>query len=147
MSFYLVLGGSDLSLGYLISGIAAGLVAAAMAWLLNGLILKAGPAGVVWLSPGVEEGLKTGLALFFGGAVLSSHITFGLVEAVRDARGGGRGRLAALAGLSTHTALGVISYFVIMGIGLLPALAAAYTTHMLINKMVLRLSPGGGSNS
>lgn len=118
------------------------LAAAGLSWLINGIVVRLGRFGVIYLAPAVEEVLKTGSALFFGAFVPASHILFGLVEAVWDIAGKGRkGVYAGLAGVVGHTAFGLITYFVLrLTNNVVPALAAAYFTHMGWNFAVLYLA-------
>lgn len=120
----------------------AGLLAAAAAWLLNGLLVKGyNTRGLIFLAPLLEEGVKTGSALLFGTSILLVHITFGLLEAAWDMLGDWRkGLYAGLAGLVGHTIFGLISTFLwqyseLVGL----ALAGGYVAHMAYNYTVLQL--------
>lgn len=122
----------------------AALAAAVLSWLVNGFVLRFGRFGIIYLAPAVEEVLKTGMALWLGALVPASHILFGLIEAVWDMAGRGRkGVYAGLAGVLGHTVFGLITFFVLrLTHNALPALAAAYLTHMGWNLAVLYLTGG-----
>jgi hypothetical protein len=93
----------------------AALAAAAGAYagnrLFRGLL---GQRAVILIAPGLEEALKTGLALLLGAPVLVAHVSFGLLEALYDLttgrdRRGSRRAAAALSGLGGHTLFGALT--------------------------------------
>jgi hypothetical protein len=68
--------------------IAAAIIAAAAAWLLNRLAVDyLGDRSIAWVVPLVEEGCKTGAALWLGAPLLLTHGAFGMVEAWLDIQG------------------------------------------------------------
>ncbi|MTI83325.1 MAG: hypothetical protein FH756_05330 [Firmicutes bacterium] len=91
--------------------ILAGLTASGLSWILNGLLVdKVGRWWVVVFGPGMEELSKTGIALFLGTNIFLSHLTFGVVEAVRDITGGQPGSwLAGLVSFISHSVFGFMA--------------------------------------
>lgn len=91
--------------------ILAGLVAAGLSWLLNGLLVdKVGRWWIIAIGPGFEELFKTGSSLFFGAGILWGHLVFGAVEALRDMTGGQPGSIpAGLVSLAGHGLFGFLA--------------------------------------
>lgn len=120
----------------------AGLLAAAAAWFLNGLLVKRYDSrNLIFLVPLLEEGVKTGSALLFGTSIILVHITFGLLEAAWDMLGDWpKGLYAGLSGAAGHTIFGLISALLWQYSGLVGlALAGGYAAHMSYNYTVLQL--------
>lgn len=86
----------------------AGIIAAVAAWQINKIIIKYwGDRGTIWITPGVEELLKTGASLILGADLIFTHGFFGFIEAVYDLKTSRKkGRSAALASLLGHLAFG-----------------------------------------
>lgn len=86
----------------------AGILAAAAAWQVNKIIVRYwGDGGTIWITPGVEEVLKTGGAFILGADVILTHGLFGAIEAVYDLKTARRkGPSAALASLLGHLVFG-----------------------------------------
>lgn len=122
--------------------IPAGLLAAAAAWPVNGLLLRAaGCRAVIYLSPLAEEAAKTGCALLLNTSIPFTHITFGLIEALWDAAGPGRGRLAGLISLAGHAVFGYGTLWLYSySNSIWPALAGVYLVHTGWNALVMYLS-------
>lgn len=120
----------------------AGLVAAGFSWLLNGLLVdKAGRWWVVVFGPGLEEFLKTGLALLIGANIFGAHVVFGIVEAVRDMTGRQPGRvIAGVASFAGHCLFGYLAAFGYGKTGsFLLAVVIPLTAHLLWNGGVVVL--------
>lgn len=118
----------------------SGLLAAGVAWLINGWAANAyGQRAVIFIGPGVEELLKTGLALLLGAPILLSHLTFGLAEAGWEVASYRRGTVAAVFALLSHGIYGWITE-ILAATGLLLALATSCALHMLWNHWVLQRS-------
>lgn len=126
----------------LIITILAAALAAGLAFLANFAVRRAGPAGITFIGPVLEEGIKTGTALLLDVSVPWTHLVFGVIEAGGDCAWGGRQKLpAAVFGVAAHTIFGLVTYFLI-GAGL-PAYVAALgaaTVHVGWNSAVIRIS-------
>jgi hypothetical protein len=111
-----------------------------MAWLINGwAVTKYRQWAVIFIGPGVEELLKTSLALLFGAPILLSHIAFGLAEAGWELASYRRGTVAALFALLSHGIYGWITE-ILAAIGITLALVTSCALHMLWNYWVLQRS-------
>lgn len=86
----------------------AGIIAAAAAWQLNKIIVRHwGNWGTIWITPAVEEVLKTAGAFYLGADLILTHGLFGAIEAAYDLKTSRRrGFSAALASLLGHLAFG-----------------------------------------
>lgn len=124
-----------------IASFIAGLLAALASYKLNSHALAVlGDVAVTYGAPIIEECLKTGFALFLGGSIIVSHITFGIVEALYDynKNRGLLARLAAGAGFLSHSIFGFTTVFFtqvfntpIMGILLTLAIHMAWNYLMI----------------
>lgn len=122
--------------------LAAGLVAAGVAWLGNSFVVrKWGDKGVVWIIPVWEEIIKTSGALLIGASVPLTHGVFGLVEAVHDSVASRRlGLWAGLASVVSHLLFGETTYYVFRMTGVwISGVTAAALLHIYLNFMVTRL--------
>jgi hypothetical protein len=102
-----------------------------------------GEKAITYMGPIMEEMLKTGLALAFGGSVLFSHIIFGIIEGLNDffANKGARAYYSGVSGLISHGIYGVVTcwgmnYFSYFIDGVMPALFI----HILWNHLVMRIN-------
>ncbi|PKM90066.1 MAG: hypothetical protein CVU87_03485 [Firmicutes bacterium HGW-Firmicutes-12] len=119
----------------------AGLIAAALAWVGNILIVKRwGESGVIWIVPVFEELAKTMTALLLGGSISFVHGVFGLIEAVHDYTSSGRlGLWTALAGLTSHWVFGQVTYYTIIYTRLwMAGIVAAALLHTYFNYIMIR---------
>ena len=118
----------------------AGLTAAALAYLINRyLVNRFGPYTIVFITPILEEGLKTGLALAVHAAILPVHIVFGLIEGIYDLKTSRVGTLAGLLGVFWHITFGLITIFVTKAMGhVVFGLIAAMFVHYLGNSIVVK---------
>lgn len=117
----------------------AALLAAGVAWVVNGLMIPAlGNRGISFLTPLVEETAKTLAAIGVGGNLLWTHVAFGFIEALLEIRRRGAGGLVvgwfALAG---HSIFGLITLWLYSRYGLLPALLTVYMIHASWNMGVV----------
>lgn len=120
----------------------AGLVAAGLSWLLNGLLVdKVGRLWVIAIGPGFEELFKTGAALLLGANIFLSHLAFGAVEAMRDMAGRQPGSVPA--GLASFTGHSLFGFLAALSYGktesTLPAVAVPLAVHFLWNGGVVLL--------
>jgi len=99
-------------MGGLMRSFAAGVIAAAAAYLINLVIIeKAGNKGMVSFIPIVEEILKTVTAFCLGASVINAHSVFGAIEAgyeIREANSV-RGVLGGISSFAAHGLLGVVT--------------------------------------
>jgi succinate dehydrogenase hydrophobic anchor subunit len=118
----------------------AGLIAAALAWIGNVLIVKRwAESGVIWIVPLFEELVKTMTALLLGGSIIYVHGIFGLIEAIHDYTSSRRlGLWSGLAGLTSHWIFGQVTQYTytytrmwIIGI-VATALLHTYFNYMMI---------------
>lgn len=93
--------------------ILAGLLAAFMARFILGLALNTTTrAMIVFVGPGVEELLKTGLAWQLGAEIFYTHVVFGGVELLADSLSK-NGIWPGLVALSLHSVLGYITVWLV----------------------------------
>lgn len=118
----------------------AGTIAALAAFLLNRyLVGRFGPETIVYITPIIEESLKTGLAVFFNTAILPVHIVFGLIEGIYDLKTSRVGVAAGLLSLIWHTCFGLVTIFLRTFMGHLGyGLIAAIFLHYLGNREVVK---------
>ncbi len=116
----------------------SGLAAAGLSWLINGkLLIRFGNQAVIFIGPAVEEFAKTGLAVLLAVPIVITHTLFGITEALWELINSRRGVRAAFYAVATHLFYGVITAIIFRCIGVLPAVALAYLTHMLWNYWVI----------
>jgi hypothetical protein len=130
-------------MNHLLTLVAAGVLAAAVSWLVNGLFSRriAGSIALVYVAPGVEEAAKTSFALFLGTSIPLAHFIFGLVEGLWEAARGGRGWVAGLASLASHAAFGLAAGWIYrLTASVLLAVAGSCLLHMGWNGLILNLS-------
>lgn len=86
----------------------AGIFAAFAAWQINKIIVRLwGDGGTIWITPVVEELLKSGGAFVLGADLILTHGLFGTIEAAYDLKTSKkRGASAALASFLGHLAFG-----------------------------------------
>ncbi|ATW26987.1 hypothetical protein [Candidatus Formimonas warabiya] len=87
----------------------AGILAAVAAWQLNKIIVRFwGEWGTIWITPAVEETVKTTGAFVLGADLILTHGFFGAIEALYDLKTSRRrGFSAALASLLGHLVFGM----------------------------------------
>lgn len=121
----------------------AGLAAAGLSWLANGLAVgRVGRPWIVLFGPALEELLKSGIPLLLGVGILGAHVVFGVLEALRDLKGKWPGNLAAGVGsLTGHFVFGWLAATSYQVTGaFLPAVAVSLAAHVLWNATVVLLS-------
>lgn len=118
----------------------AGLCAAAFAYVINRyLVNRFGANTIVFITPILEEGLKTGLAILLHAVILPVHVVFGLVEGIYDLKTSRVGILAGLMSILWHTAFGLITVLVAVVMGnLVYGLLAAIFIHYVGNSIVVK---------
>lgn len=117
----------------------AGLIAATVAYSINRLLVRRfGIQVIVFITPILEEGLKTGLAFFFRTSILSVHLLFGMIEGIYDLITAKQGISAGLMSVVWHGVFGGVTIFVssIMG-NLVYGLLAAIFLHYIGNNLVV----------
>lgn len=117
----------------------AGGVAALLAYLINRyLVYRFGAETIIFLTPILEEGLKTGMALLFRTAILPVHIIFGIIEGYYDLKTSRLGITAGILSIVWHTTFGLVTTFLpkIMG-HLAYGVIGAILLHYLGNSVVI----------
>ncbi len=125
--------------------VGAGLSAAALSYLLNRVFLsRFRKYAVIYITPVVEEGLKTFFALVFNVPVILTHAVFGLIEGAYDLFPSQEKKVAAfLVSLLSHTVFGASTWLILVGSSSL-ALSVALVSvfHILWNYSVLKIIKG-----
>ncbi|SMB89468.1 hypothetical protein SAMN00808754_0159 [Thermanaeromonas toyohensis ToBE] len=88
-----------------LKAVLVGSLAAVLAWPVNRFFLPKWRFNISLWGPLWEEGLKTGLALAWGGSLFFAHFTFGLIEGAWEWSWGRKG--AAWAAIGGHTLFGL----------------------------------------
>ncbi|NPV92635.1 MAG: hypothetical protein HPY50_17855 [Firmicutes bacterium] len=123
--------------------VAAGVLAAAISWFVSSrLVIPRFHLGRVWVSPMLEEALKTGLALSLGAQVVLCHAVFGAVESIyeiwwkkKTAAGG--------AAFVSHLLFGIVTVELYRWWGVWPlAIIGAAAVHTTWNGLVFLVFPG-----
>jgi len=120
--------------------VAAGLTAAAAAYLMNKVMIRIfGNIALTTIIPIFEEAFKSFIPALMGTSLLLSHITFGVLEAAYEMfTSKGRGAyLGAVVSFFSHYLLGTFTLFLIYITGslILSVFGAAFL-HILWNRMV-----------
>ena len=117
----------------------AGLIAATAAYSVNRLLVRRfGIQVIVFITPILEEGLKTGAAYFFQTSILSVHLLFGMIEGIYDLQTASRGISAGLMSIVWHGVFGGVTIFVASFMGnLVYGLLAAIFLHYIGNNLVV----------
>lgn len=100
------------NVGAIQGAIMAGFMAAVLAYFINDFALKIfREKAITFYAPMAEELLKTGLALFLGGNIIISHLTFGFIEGACDMYKNRRATayLAAILGIISHCIFGILT--------------------------------------
>lgn len=123
----------------IIVGCAAGLAAAAVAYVINWVALRRLGRDALWLAvPAIEETLKSSLPALLGAPLLAAHVAFGLVEAVYELAGQRPSHTAAGLALLTHTGFGFLTVTLAARGTLGPAIVAAVALHSTFNLAVIK---------
>lgn len=117
----------------------AGLIAAAVAYSINRLLVRRfGIQTIVFITPLLEEGLKTGLAFLFQTSILSVHLLFGMIEGIYDLQTAKKGVSAGLMSVIWHGVFGWVTIFVSRMMGnIVYGLLAATFLHYIGNNLVV----------
>lgn len=120
--------------------VAAGVLAAATAYILNRLVIEqVGNKGIISFIPIVEEVLKSLAAVYLGGSLVTAHLIFGTVEACYEISGakGLKGVVGGFNSMAVHGILGLVTLGILtltnslwLGIG------AASVLHSLWNRLI-----------
>lgn len=118
----------------------AGCIAALTAYMLNRyLVNRFGADTIVYLTPIIEECLKTGLAVFFQTAIVPVHLVFGLIEGVYDLATSRMGMAAGILSLIWHASFGLVTVFLSSMMGhVVYGLVAATFLHYLGNRGIVK---------
>ncbi len=119
----------------------AALLAGLIGYLVNRWAVRTwGPRVILFGVPVIEELAKTGSALLTGGAILPTHVGFGVIEACYDWEDGRHNvrAAAAIVGLIGHTLSGWLTeWMTAWGGHLIYGLLTATAVHILWNTAVL----------
>ncbi len=111
----------------------SGMIAAALAYLWNKLLLKRlGDRGLITLVPFIEEFFKTVAALYLRHNIIGAHFIFGCIEGIYDIITSSKkiGKWAAMASIVSHSFFGAITYFVYLRTNNIPiSIFAAWIFH------------------
>lgn len=118
----------------------AALLAALVAYLANRYFVRRfGEDTIVFLTPILEETLKTGLAVYLRTAILPVHVIFGLIEGIYDLKTSRFGISAGLLSLIWHSGFGLVTILLAKWMGnLVYGLVGAILIHYLGNSMIVR---------
>jgi hypothetical protein len=120
----------------------AGFLAAGAAWVMNRFVVQyLGETAIIWVIPWLEEGIKTGVAIFSGAALVFTHGVFGLVEGVHDYLASPRwGMLAGFLSVVSHWFYGWVTVvFYERTSSWLVGLFCAGILHVFWNYVMVRL--------
>ena len=117
----------------------AGLIAALGAYIVNRYLLKRfGENIIVFITPIVEEVLKTGLAVYLNAFILPTHLIFGIVEGIYDFKTSHFGISAGLLSIIWHTFFGLVTIILTQLMGhYVYGLIAAILLHYIGNNIVI----------
>ena len=87
-------------------------------------------------SPVIEELLKTLLSQLFAASILLVHTTFGIVEAITDARHSERPNTVAALAVITHFMFGAVTVLGWRYFSIYAGISASLLLHMLWNSFV-----------
>ncbi|MGI6553901.1 MAG: hypothetical protein ACOX2P_00465 [Bacillota bacterium] len=120
--------------------LAAGVLAAAAAYLINRLIIgQAGNKGIVTFIPIVEEAVKSLSAVALGAPLVNTHAVFGAIEAGYEILGAKsiKGVVGGLSSFVTHGFWGLITVGIYRVTGsLLLGIGAAAVVHSIWNRVI-----------
>lgn len=118
----------------------AGFTAALTAYMINRyLVYRFGADTIVYLTPIVEEILKTGLAVLFQTAIVPVHLIFGLIEGIYDLTTSRMGMAAGILSLIWHASFGFVTVFLSSMTGhVVYGLIAATFLHFLGNRGIVK---------
>ncbi|MCK4259953.1 MAG: hypothetical protein KAX49_13310 [Halanaerobiales bacterium] len=118
----------------------AALLAAFIAYFLNRfLVMKFGEGTIIFVTPILEETLKTGLAVYLRTAILPVHVIFGLIEGIYDLKTSRLGISAGLLSLIWHTGFGLVTILLGKFMGNIAyGLVGAILIHYLGNSFIIQ---------
>jgi hypothetical protein len=124
-----------------LTGVISGLFASLGCYIFNMKAYKTfGEKAITYIGPIMEELLKTGLALAFGGSVFFSHMVFGVIEGLNDffANQGASAYYSGILGVVSHGIFGIITCW---GMNCFPnfieGIVPALFLHILWNHLVM----------
>ena len=117
----------------------AAIIASFIAYLVNQyLVGRFGAGTIIFITPIVEETLKTGMALILSTAILPVHVIFGIIEGIYDLKTSRLGTSAGLLSLIWHSTFGLVTVLVSSFMGhLVWGLIAAILLHYIGNNFVI----------
>lgn len=118
--------------------IAWSLLCALIAYGINTYMLRIwSNKALLYIIPFVEEGLKTGLAVWASLVIWQVHLCFGLIEAANDLKSGGSWS-SALYSVLSHAVFGAITVGFIQFLSLWLTIILVSCLHSLWNRLMLR---------
>lgn len=114
---------------------------AACSYVLNRALLKAlGTQVIITISPVIEEMLKTLLPFYLDANILTTHVVFGVIEAVYDmVQSQEHGITAAVLSVAGHGLFGALTVYAMQTAGIYIGLASGIIAHLLWNSLMIRL--------
>lgn len=117
----------------------AGLIAALGAYIINRYLLnRFGENIIIFITPIVEEVLKTGLSVYLNTLILPTHLIFGIAEGIYDFKTSHFGISAGLLSIIWHTFFGLVTIILKQLMGhFVYGLIAAILLHYIGNNMII----------
>lgn len=101
--------------------------------------MKFGEGTIIFVTPILEETLKTGLAVYLRTAILPVHVIFGLIEGIYDLKTSRLGISAGLLSLIWHTGFGLVTILLGKFMGNIAyGLVGAILIHYLGNSFIIQ---------
>lgn len=118
----------------------AGFAAALVAYILNRyLVNRFGSGTIVYLTPIIEEGVKTGFATILEAAIVPVHLIFGLIEGIYDLKTSRYGITAGLMSVAWHAIFGLVTVWLTRMLGNLAyGVLTAILLHFLGNSIIVK---------
>lgn len=118
-----------------------GFIAAGTAYIINKRLLKIlKPSKVSLIAPGLEELIKTFLAVYGGGNLVLVHFVFGLVEGAYDYFTARQKLLSLFLGIITHLFFGAVTLFFMVNTNLFVGIILAAAGHTLYNLLIIKFA-------
>ncbi|MCG0275796.1 MAG: hypothetical protein L5655_06460 [Thermosediminibacteraceae bacterium] len=124
------------------NGIIAGFLSALLALVINTKLADYSKRQAITLgAPVIEEILKTGMAVLFGGSVILSHLCFGIAEAVYDVarKRDIRSYFAGVTAVLSHALFGAAAVWTMEHLrSVVSGILVSFLLHISWNRWVIR---------